>query len=383
MDIVGGVYSESCEVPFWNAELGSGGRAAAAISKLSPHSTLHTYAKNFSSRGLTQLKEMGIALDLHRSDAEIAFAYFHPLSRPHIEPRRSEISRNRSIQVSARTVLRFGMLEGDAIVDAEYAVYDPQTLYFPEPYRDNGSKARQLAILLNRAELRAITRKSNIGHGAREVQRTQGAQVVVVKDGPYGAWVVEGKMPPHFIPAYYSSKVFKIGSGDVFSAIFSFYWGEENRCALEAADLASRTVSQYSTKPMLPVDSSLEGCTPVFPRTTKHIFLNGYANTLGRRYSLEEARHRLEELGAVVSCPVLDRHNHDISLPGEVSELLIADGFPDDALQDRMTAVPGRQNALIILAEDRAPSLQEAADNRLVITDDFSSAIYLAIWGKC
>lgn len=382
MNIIGGVYSESCEIPSWNAELGSGGRAAAAVSKLSPHSTLHTYSKNHFTKGLRRLTEMGITLDIHKSDTEIAFAYFHPLSRPHIEPSRSAIFRHDSIHVSARVVLRFGMLEGDAVVDAEYAVYDPQTLLHPELYRDNGSKAKNLAILLNRAELHAITGQSEIEGGARDVQWTQGAQVVVVKDGPYGAWVVEGQNPPHFIPAYYSSKVFKIGTGDVFSAVFAFYWGEEQRSALEAADLASRTVSKYCAVPILPVGLSLENCIPVSYPSTNYIYLSGLANTLGRRYSLEEARHRLEELGASVICPTLERIDKGIPVPDETPELLIADGFSDDALQEKLNEALSRQNAHIILVEDRSASLTTTAGSRHVITDDFASAIYLAIWGN-
>ncbi|MGA9671374.1 MAG: hypothetical protein WBQ94_19335 [Terracidiphilus sp.] len=47
MHIVGGFYREICYIPPWNAVFGSGGRAAAAVSRLSPGSVLHTYAEDF------------------------------------------------------------------------------------------------------------------------------------------------------------------------------------------------------------------------------------------------------------------------------------------------------------------------------------------------
>jgi hypothetical protein len=54
--------------------------------------------------------------------------------------------------VAAENVVRFGMLEGDAIVHADRAVYDPQNVAFPTHFGANGSRAKHLALVLNRAE---------------------------------------------------------------------------------------------------------------------------------------------------------------------------------------------------------------------------------------
>ena len=43
MKIVGGTYREVCQHPHWDALFGSGLRAAAALSNLSPGTELHTY----------------------------------------------------------------------------------------------------------------------------------------------------------------------------------------------------------------------------------------------------------------------------------------------------------------------------------------------------
>jgi len=50
MDIAGGLYRERCYIPKWDALFGSGGRAAAAISILSPGGILHTYVENFDNK---------------------------------------------------------------------------------------------------------------------------------------------------------------------------------------------------------------------------------------------------------------------------------------------------------------------------------------------
>ena len=52
------------------------------------------------------------------------------------------------------------------------------------------------------------------------------ADVVVVKRGCSGATVHRPGRDPVAVPAYRSARVFKIGSGDVFSAAFAHHWGE-------------------------------------------------------------------------------------------------------------------------------------------------------------
>lgn len=44
MHIVGGLYRELCDVPFWDSTLGSGGRAALAANALASGVEFSTYA---------------------------------------------------------------------------------------------------------------------------------------------------------------------------------------------------------------------------------------------------------------------------------------------------------------------------------------------------
>src|SRR3546814_15505823 len=82
----------------------------------------------------------------------VAFDYFHPLSTPGISPVPGRLEPLPPIHVEGEVVLRFGMLEGDAIVKADRAVYDPQSAFSTPRFTDNGSQANHLAIVLNRVE---------------------------------------------------------------------------------------------------------------------------------------------------------------------------------------------------------------------------------------
>lgn len=379
MEIAGGLYRELCESPTWNAQYGSGGRAAAAISNLSSGTTLHTYVFDEHSEGVSHLQTLGINIKGIPTAEEIAFAYFHPLSRPHIEPPVSLIKQLPPLKVSGNTVLRFGFLEGDAIVNADRAIYDPQTSRLPQSFSANGSKAKELALVLNEAELSSAADTLDINAGAEKLMQEQGASVVIVKAGARGATVYERNGIRNHIPAYRSKSVFKIGTGDVFSSIFAFHWGESGRPAKDAADLASRAVASYCSTRQLPISAqSSEQLFPINTSVPKLILLDGTISTIGRRYTLEEARFRLEELGASVICPALDGGKRYFAESDIGAILLIMDGVSPEKINSTLNsyALP-----LTVLAEDSPNNIFTGVGNSsLTITDDFSSALYFAVW---
>src|SRR5690606_23076282 len=157
-------------------------------------------------------ERLGVELRLQPSSHGVAFAYFHPLSTPHIEPRRSAMVQHAPIELSGEAVLRFGFLEGEAIVHANRAVYDPQTSASPAMFADNGSSADELALVLNEAEARALSGKNDICEAANALLESGAAHVVVVKGGARGALVMERGGTTSEVPAYWSERVFKIGT---------------------------------------------------------------------------------------------------------------------------------------------------------------------------
>jgi len=120
MDIVGGFYKETSLVPEIDQMFGSGGRAAAILNKITDV-TFHTYIDNNSDLAEFE-KKYSIEVKKYHRDSPITFSYFHPLSTPLIS--KSEIFQP-PIEVSGEVVLRFGFIEGDAVVDANRVVFDP------------------------------------------------------------------------------------------------------------------------------------------------------------------------------------------------------------------------------------------------------------------
>jgi hypothetical protein len=356
---------------------GSGGRAAAAVSALSPSSTLHTYLEDFESSGAISLRELGIELRLSPRPTSIVIAYFHPLSRPHIQPPRGEIARQSAIQVSGDAVLRFGFLEGDAVVDARRAVYDPQTWRDPTPFGANGSVAGELAIVLNELELRSAAGLDDLSSAASLLMERQGAAVIIAKRGTRGAMVYERGGRATHVPAYRSPRVFKIGTGDVFSAIFAHRWAETGLPAVEAADVASRSVAAYCCVGRLPLEiDALCNQVPVMSATPGTVLVEGLVDTIGQRYTMEEARFALRELGVDVASPALD----GTSKTTAAAMLVLADGLGNEVTthirRAKADGIP-----IVILCEGGARAYHATVDEvGVTVTDDFTSALYFVAW---
>jgi hypothetical protein len=377
MQIAGGLYKETCLVPDWNVEYGSGGRAAAAVAGLSPGTVLHTYAPVFGSSGQDALERLGVELRLQPSSHGVAFAYFHPLSTPHIEPRRSAMVRHAPIELSGEAVLRFGFLEGEAIVHANRAVYDPQTSASPAMFADNGSSADELALVLNEAEARALSGKSDVREAATALLESGAAHVVVVKGGVRGALVMERSGATSEVPAYWSERVFKIGTGDVFSSVFALEWAERKHPAILAANHASLSVAAYCESGILPLTADARSPRePVKQEEMPVVLLDGAVDSIGRRFVMEEARSSLLELGARVICPALDGASM-IGTASIMSALVIGDGLLGD-LWPRLRGLESTGIPVVLFDELRAAGPQTQGGRRVI--DDFTSAIYFTLW---
>ncbi|MDY7069848.1 hypothetical protein PsexTeo8_65280 [Pseudomonas extremaustralis] len=375
MHIVGGLYRELCDIPFWDSTMGSGARAALAAISLSPNIEFTTYASPPDRPAITALRSKGIIATIHARPSPIVFAYFHPLSSPHLEPARDKIVRLPSLQVSGEAVLRFGFLEGDAIVTAGRAVYDPQTWRDPQPFAANGSNANELALVMNELEMREATGIKDIDQAARHLIETQKAQVIVVKKGAWGASVYEADGTVSNVPAYRSGKIFKIGTGDIFSAVFAFYWAEKKLRPVQAADLASRSVSLYCETYDFQFDqASLELRQPVLAKAGATIRLEGRVETIGQRFTMEEACFALRELGMCVVCPELALGSGSSSAD---ATLVINDGLSPESLA-RITNDQVKGTPIIELCATSKTSRLIPANPWS--TDDFTTAMYYSAW---
>jgi nucleoside 2-deoxyribosyltransferase len=391
MIIAGGSYLEICLHPEWRRLFGSGLRAAAAVAGLSPRTVLHTYGFTDWTNDIAHSAEaFGARAAVRPIGEAISFSYVHPLSASRLYPRAPR--GHTPLEADGDVVLRFGFVEGDAVVRADCAVYDPQTGTGSEPFEANGSRAAHVAVVLNEEEAAEESGRIDAGR----LMDFHGAEVIVVKRGPRGATVYTTLGASADLPAYRSAKVFKIGSGDVFSAAFAHYWGEKRLDPAVAGDLASRSVANFvdghtlplaaasSSGPEIPVDGS---------RLRGRIYLAGPFFDLAQRWLVEEAYRTLLALGADVFSPL---HEVGTGLPraelaaadlaglrGCSSVLALLDGMDPGTIYEvgyaRALGLP-----VVALAERTdAESLTMIAGSDCEIVDDFTSAVYRAIWAAC
>ncbi len=319
--IVGGVYHERCIWPDWDHVYGSAGRAAAALSGHVDAVTLRGYARPEVAAYFAPYARMyGFTFEPAAAELSVSFEYVHSLSVPVIRPAPVMIARHPPIPVSAPVVLRFGMLEGSARVEAERCVYDPQSAFRPEPFETNGSVAKHLAVVANRGETLALG-GGDAPIAAARALLSRGAEVVVVKSGVEGAYIVEQAGVFH-VPAYRTSRVWTVGSGDVFAAIFAAYWGVRGTSPVEAAQLASRAVAAYVDSMSLPAPLPAvlrESSLPEAVAVSGQVYLAAPFFTPGQRWLVDEARRCRMELGLRVFSPI-----HDVGA-GPASQVAPAD----------------------------------------------------------
>jgi nucleoside 2-deoxyribosyltransferase len=396
----GGTYWELCIHPEWQAFYGSAGRAAALLAELGEHVELVTFTNDEKDRFLTRLaKRYGFVLGDGAIGPSVTFSYTNPISSPAISPPRHLLNQNNTVVAAAPIVLRFGALEGTVIAKGDRVVFDPQDTDLPERFASNGSTAGELAIVCNLREGRSLTERESPDDVARELLRRERACVAVVKLGASGAVVAESGHISS-VPAYRTDSVFSIGSGDVFSAAFTFFWGRQRRSAHDAALLASQFVACYcDNKDELPaseqevveavrtfkpsnVDSTIETDKPL-------IYLAGPFFTMSQIWLVDEAKAALEEQGFNVFSPY-----HEVGLgaamevaPKDLAALeaanlvyAIVDGLDAGTLFEIGYAIK-RRIPVVAYTENESPaSLTMLVGTGVHVVQDFATSIYKTSW---
>lgn len=380
--------------PGWREIYGSAGRAASAIAAAGGKACLHGYADTLASDNFLQraaLEEYDV--DLTAVSDAITFQYVHGLATPTII---SQAAAHPSLAISKERVVRFGMLEGDAVVHANFAVYDPQNVSNPRHFSENGSTAAHLALVLNRYEAAVLS--GIVGSPLQMAQAlvsASGAQVVIIKLGPQGALVYADGQASQ-IPAFRTEKVWKIGSGDTFVANFAYRW-MSGQPAVLAARLASRatayycefrgfvTSAQLATYSAMPVELSarcLQGYRP-------KVYLAGPFFTLTQLWLVEQAREQLQALGLEVFSPYHDVGHasaNDVATKDlaaiDSCDILfvIADGL-DSGTMYEIGHARAKGKAVVIYCENESDNhLKMMVGAGCLTSKDYVSAIYQTLW---
>lgn len=390
MIVAGGVYYERCLTPSVEELFGSGGRAAVALSSLHKV-TLHTFFPPDEEENVRlNMAAFGIATVVHPSDAVVEFSYTFPLSMPRIAP--IPVPRAASANVRGRTVVRFGCLEGEMIIDAEVAIYDPQAGKSPQAFSANGSKAERLAIVLNEGELVGLSQAPEGQTHMDDLVKglSDQPEVVVVKAGPRGAHVYERGERVGIVPVYRSDSVYKIGSGDIFTAMFAHGWATEGLPPLDAADKASRYVADYVENRMPNMGSSPSTREPVvLGDEPRKIYLAGSFFSAEHLWLVDEVRTAINALGLRCFSPMHDvgigtgKHFAAADIDGlalcHVVLALLSDMDPGTLVE--IGYAVAEELPVFVVAENPGPQdLTMISGTGCKVYTDLTTAIYHAAW---
>lgn len=400
LKIVGGTYIEFCNEPHWLQLYGSGTRAAAALSKMATAVELNTYICDKHEPTLQSISDtFKFQLNTQKIPHTIQFSYFHGLSRPEIEPPPHVLTKAPPQLIQGDIILRFGFLEGDAVVCGEWVVYDPQDAYNARPFSENGSTAKHLAIVANYHEASHLAGENDIGKIGKFLISEHNAEVVVIKRGSFGATVIT-ESESKIIPAYKTKLVWPIGSGDIFAAVFTYFWGEKIFDPFTAAGYASRATAYYCNNKSLPipVDEILAEPFKFEPIQVKadkvslkkyQAYLAGPFFTMSQRWMIEQARTALRNQGLSVFSPLHDV-GHGLAsqvVPKDIAGLnksnvvfAIADGLDAGTLFEIGYAQAKGIPIIVFVQNETEGDLKMLEGSNCEIIDDFTSAVYRTVW---
>jgi nucleoside 2-deoxyribosyltransferase len=400
--IVGGIYFERCIEPTWQKLFGSGGRAAASISGRGINVTVSGAIGDREREEAENLAaDFGFELRLAISSSSIRFEYVHSLSTPEVFPNPQQLKQDIILEVDADSVLRFGMLEASAKVNARRTVYDPQSAFAPEAFVANGSRTDELVIIANSYEARQITGQNERVAMCEALLNSPGVVAVVLKDGVRGCFVARHGKTIVSIKTYPTRPVFKIGSGDIFSANFSYAWMIDGADPLEAANAASLATAHYVSRQYLPTPIGLkeedhEGFVlPSIESLGKKgshkfdVYLAGPFFNLPQRWLIEEAFKHLREMGLRVFSPL-----HEIGVgpakivaPADIegladSNLILAflDGLDPGTIFEIGYGKAIGKPILYYTTNATEESLKMMVGTDCLAFSDFASALYAAGW---
>ena len=394
VSIVGGTYLETCYWPIWEALYGSGWRSVWVYRAFCPKARI-----SFHTVGGERVEKMlklyscveNLTIQLIDSSSTIGFYYKHPLANPEIQGRTNEWF---SLNVSGERVIGFGMLDADTRIEGEWVVYDPQSPKHPLSFRAQGGKAKHLALVLNESEARGLSGETDLQSIKSTLFEREECDCIVVKCGAKGAMVYSSKDDDgSVIPVFKTSHVWPIGSGDVFTTVFSYYWFNGSK-PVEAAQNASKAVAVFCENPdtletipdVLMRDNSYE----LFePRGNGLVYLAGPFFTLNEKLFVAECRGLLQALGVRVFSPYHDvgEGKAEFVAPKDIEKLkecscvfAIIDGLDSGTLFEVGYAVAIGKKVVAYVENETEGALKMLEGSGCDIESDFTTAMYKAIW---
>ena len=389
LTILGGTYFEKCIDPDYHELVGSGLRAATALSdNVKDIHFVSCISKDNLENAKSICNTFTIKASFQEIDETVTFFYDHPLSHPEFYP--NVINSKIDLPpVKAENILYYGLIEAKASVHGSYVVYDPQNEI---PYRNTGSTAEHLALILNKREAQLLSgcqEDEDLESIGKSLLSSEGAEVIVIKNGSNGALVVENKGTTK-IPVFETYSVWPIGSGDIFSAVFAWKWMLEKLPAAEAALFSSRFTAEYCESKQLPLLASPRNLNPLPGHNEpRKIYLAGPFFNISQRWLINELRNLLFEFGNIVFSPFHDVKqgssksiaDQDLHALRESNLILAIVSGLDAGTLFEIGYARALNKKVIVFAENVSDEdLTMLAGSDCEICNDFTTAVYKASW---
>ncbi len=393
VSIVGGTYQEPCYWPVWDELYGSGWRAVRTYRVFCPEAKIifYTIGDETVEQMLRVYKASENMMSQQtKSSSHISFFYNHPLACPIIQRNPEDCF---SLNVNGRCVIGFGMIEAETRIVGEWVVYDPQSPCYPLSFREQGGKAEHLALVMNESEAKKLSGETELHHIKNILFEKEGCECLIVKCGAKGAVVYtsiedEGQT----IPVFKTSHVFPIGSGDVFTSVFSFFWFSGCKPA-EAALNASKAVAAYCEEKgsvdRIPEIIRQKTFTGFVASKRGLVYMAGPFFTLNTKLFVSECRNKLREMGVNVFSPYHDVGEgkaedvviKDIEKLKECSCVFaIVDGLDSGTLFEVGYAVALGKNVVAYVENETEGALKMLRGTGCDIENDFTTALYKTCW---
>jgi len=393
VSIIGGTYRETCYWPTWNVVFGSGWRAVRVFRTLCPDAIISYYsAGDEEIQKMVKIYAGSEPLEPHitPSSSSVSFYYDYPLSQPVIQGVKGDIF---SIVANGTYVIGFGMMEATAQIEGEWVVYDPQSPSHPLSYRGQGGKAEHLALIMNEAESRLLTGESDLKRIRESLFRKEQCESLVIKRGAKGAVVFQSKDDEGMtIPAFKTPHVWPIGSGDVFTTVFAYFWFNgmpPEESALKASQAAATYCDTTAYEDISRILNEDGAYAPIAPQKQGMVYLAGPFFTLSEKLFVAECRTLLAAMGVKVFSPY-----HDIGegkaedvVPKDIDALkccdcvfAIVDGLDSGTLFEIGYAVAHGKRVVAYVENETEGALKMLAGTGCDIEKDFTTAIYKTCW---
>ncbi|MCL6220703.1 PfkB family carbohydrate kinase [Zunongwangia pacifica] len=248
INIIGGTYRE---INFDDVSMeifGSGFRSAKFLLENKSQVNFITNGNEQVSNFLKENQKVypNLKFDCHPYDELITFQYSFALDEPSIFPNILNIKKAKEWRFEGDDLIAFGMLESEYEINCKRVVYDPQTSIKPKRFSDFG-KAQELVYIINRNEAYSISSSRDIEDIKKYFFTKEKVKAFIIKNGPYGATLYT-ESEEHTIPCYVTNNVHKIGSGDIFTASFGYYWMDKKLSLEQSALLASKSTAVFCDK---------------------------------------------------------------------------------------------------------------------------------------